>query len=217
MVNADCGTCRQADKITSDQRPMLRTRACDNREREAVFVLGSEVMNMLKFNKILVTVMFFVPFPMAIYHQEDGKWVIGAEYARADDDDRDDRDDDDRDDDDRDDEDDRGENVSNDTTNRGNDRSSDWQSPTPENLHLRYSNGWEETIRDGRSVLPDPQGRTVSNRRATFDDLTRMCDSAGLSAWLFPQAFCAISAASTRFRAWSLLRMIVIQCFTVFS
>lgn len=49
-----------------------------------------------------------------------------------------------------------------------------------QNLHLRYSNGWQEWVRDGRYRLIDPQGRTVSDRRATANDLARMRTAAGL-------------------------------------
>jgi hypothetical protein len=42
------------------------------------------------------------------------------------------------------------------------------------NLHLRYANGWDEQILNGTYRLIDPQGRTVSNRRATQKDLVRM-------------------------------------------
>lgn len=50
----------------------------------------------------------------------------------------------------------------------------------PENLHLRYANGWDERILNGRYILIDPEGRTVTNRRATMGDQTRMRDAAGL-------------------------------------
>ena len=50
----------------------------------------------------------------------------------------------------------------------------------PGNLHLRYPNGWDEQILNGRYILIDPKGRKVTNRRATMDDLDRMRDAAGL-------------------------------------
>lgn len=46
------------------------------------------------------------------------------------------------------------------------------------NLHLTYSNGWEEEILNGRYELKDPQGRTVSRRSATKVDYGRMREAA---------------------------------------
>ena len=57
---------------------------------------------------------------------------------------------------------------------------SNQSSRVPENLHLRYPNGWDEKIRNGRYILTDPKGRTVTNRPAAFSDLERMRDIAGL-------------------------------------
>ncbi len=47
------------------------------------------------------------------------------------------------------------------------------------NLHLIYSNGWEEKIKSGRYVLRDPYGQTVKRRAATQADLERMRKAAG--------------------------------------
>jgi len=48
------------------------------------------------------------------------------------------------------------------------------------NLHLRYSNGWQEWVRNGRYRLVDPNGHTVADRRAKQSDLDRMRAAAGL-------------------------------------
>jgi hypothetical protein len=45
---------------------------------------------------------------------------------------------------------------------------------------LRYGNGWDEQIRNGRYILNDPKGRNVTNRRATMEDLRRMRSAVGL-------------------------------------
>ena len=101
-----------------------------------------------------------------------------------DDDDRDDdRDDDDRDDDHRGDDDDRDDERYDD---RGGGRDDDRDAVSMQatgsgdSLHLQYSNGWQEWVRDGRYVLLDPEGQTVSNRAATREDLARMRAAAGL-------------------------------------
>jgi hypothetical protein len=47
------------------------------------------------------------------------------------------------------------------------------------NLHLIYSNAWEEKIKSGRYVLRDPYGQTVKRRAATQADLERMRKAAG--------------------------------------
>jgi hypothetical protein len=47
------------------------------------------------------------------------------------------------------------------------------------NLHLQYSNGWEESVANGRYTLVDPQKRTVADRKATQSDFARMRAVAG--------------------------------------
>lgn len=145
---------------------------------------------MNKLIKLLLAVLLLFPFPITGSYDQDGKWVFGVTSARADSDD----DDDDDDDDDRDDKDDRNDNDvhDDDDDDRDDDRAdpnrpsatpgrpSSQNSDRPENLHLRYPNGWDEKIRSGRYILIDPEGRTVTNRAATFADLDRMRDVAGL-------------------------------------
>ena len=151
--------------------------------------------------RIAITALLLVPFPITFSVTEDGVYVFGATPAAADrgrgrggdDDDDDDRDDDDRDDDDDDgDDDDDDDDDRNDGRNDDDDRAdpnrpsatlgrpSSQNSDRPQNLHLRYPNGWDEQIRSGRYILTDPDGRTVSNRPATFADLDRMREAAGL-------------------------------------
>jgi hypothetical protein len=48
-----------------------------------------------------------------------------------------------------------------------------------DNITLKYSNGWNESIVNGRYRLVDPKGRTVADRRATLEDLRRMREAAG--------------------------------------
>ena len=120
-----------------------------------------------------------IPFPISGSYDQDGNWVFGVGAARADSDDDDDDDDDDEDDDDDDDDDDDnriGTNTPSATTEGPSSQSRD----RPDNLHLRYPNGWDEKIRNGRYILIDPEGRTVTNRAATFADIDRMRDAAGL-------------------------------------
>lgn len=155
-----------------------------------------------KLMRVLLLSLIVLFFPISWSLDDDGEWVIGADAARADDDDddddgddddddgdEDDDDDGDEDDDDDDDDDDDGDDDDDDENGGGGSnlavenggalpQGSDQR--VPENLHLRYPNGWDERIRNGRYILVDPEGRTVTNRRATMGDLDRMRDAAGL-------------------------------------
>lgn len=63
--------------------------------------------------------------------------------------------------------------------NEGNSKKSRKRLGSSSNLHLQYTNGWNERIRNGRYRLVDPEGRTVSDRWATTKDLMRMRKAAG--------------------------------------
>lgn len=153
---------------------------------------------MMKCLKILIVAGFLVPFPVTFLARTDGGISVDAAVALADkgrgrgrggdDRDDDDRDDDDRsgrrggDDDDR--RDDRDDDRRDDDDRRfeteRDSRAPGRTSDRPGNLHLRYANGWDERIFNGRYRLVDPQGRTVADRVATFADLKRMQSAAGL-------------------------------------
>lgn len=42
------------------------------------------------------------------------------------------------------------------------------------NIRLTYTNGWKESIQNGRYALVDPNGRTVADRWAKPEDLRRL-------------------------------------------
>ena len=159
---------------------------------------------MSRFLKIICLALFFTPMPFTVKKTLDGKLVLGADYALADkgrgrggndDDDDDDRSgsgsdrdddrsgrrdgrDDDRDDDDDDRDDDRDRDRDDEDSGRSNGTAGGGLERSPSgviaNLHLRYSNGWDERILNGRYILVDPEGRTVTRRAATAKDLERM-------------------------------------------
>ena len=158
---------------------------------------------MLKPLGLLCAGLLLAPFPLTIERAGDDGWVIGVSMAHAEkgsgrDGNRDDRDDDDDDDDDRsgrrggddrDDDDDDDDDEDDDEDDEDDDdledagqsfgglfggRRSDRGGATVADLHLRYANGWDERILNGQYRLIDPQGRTVSIRAATPDDLARM-------------------------------------------
>ena len=47
------------------------------------------------------------------------------------------------------------------------------------NMHLRYKNGWDEKILNGRYSLVDPHGHKVADRPARTKDLNRMRAAVG--------------------------------------
>ena len=151
---------------------------------------------MLKLLKILIIAALLVPFPITVTSLPTGWVLIGVDLAHADqgrgrggDDDRDDDDDDDDDDrsgrrggDDRDDDSSDRDDGQRDRTRRSTQSDAGQSSgfERPANLHLRYPNGWDEQILDGRYRLLDPEGRKVADRVATMKDLERMRAAAGL-------------------------------------
>lgn len=123
---------------------------------------------MLKIIAFVLAAFMAVPIPLWL---AAGALAFSVETAFASDDDDDDDSDDDDDDDD-----DHGGGSS--SSNSGNDSDERWKRSggraSVGNIHLRYPNGWDEQIRNGRYRLTDPQGRTVSSRRATQGDMIRM-------------------------------------------
>ncbi len=109
-----------------------------------------------------------LPFPISVELTADGNFGYGVDYAYAEKGRGRGGDDDDN----------SGSGSGNDDDdNDGRDRDrrgSEQREGTLADLHLRYANGWDERILNGRYRLVDPQGRTVANRRATHEDLARM-------------------------------------------
>lgn len=146
--------------------------------------------------KVFVLGSALVPFQFEFGAKTDGVWSIGLRPAYAEsgsgrdgDDDKgrgrgrgrggdDDRNDDDDDDDDQDD-DDRGDRDDDSNDDASRDRQTNAGLGSEFNISLQYPNGWREWVKDGRYVLIDPEGRTVANRPASRDDVTRMRNLAG--------------------------------------
>ncbi|MGJ5621251.1 hypothetical protein [Sulfitobacter sp. MF3-043] len=156
---------------------------------------GSNMRNFLsKFLRSVLVSLLLVLFPGIIWSTSDGVLTFGVSYAFAesgsgssgsgssnsgsgnsgsgssnsgsgssnsghDEDDDDDRDGDDKDDKDR-------------------RRSAERLGPSA-NMHLRYKNGWDEKILNGRYSLVDPQGHKVADRPARTKDLNRMRAAVG--------------------------------------
>lgn len=157
---------------------------------------GSHVQNTItQILRVIALSSVIVPFQFEFGAETDGVWSFGLRPAfaesgsgrggdddkgrgrgrgrgRGGDDDRDDRDDDD--------DNDRNDNRDDD---RNDDSSRDRQRNailgSESNISLQYTNVWREWVKDGRYVLIDPEGRTVANRPASREDVTRMRDLAG--------------------------------------
>ncbi|MEZ5776944.1 MAG: hypothetical protein R3E44_01140 [Paracoccaceae bacterium] len=65
-----------------------------------------------------------------------------------------------------------------DNSGRGNSRDAARIGPE-DNIDLKYVNGWRERIENGRYILIDPKGRTVSDRWARPEDLFRLRELLG--------------------------------------
>ena len=152
---------------------------------------GPNMRNFLsKFLRAVLVSLLLILFPGIIWSTSDGVLTFGVSYAFAESgsgssgsggggsnsgsgnsgsgsnsgSDHDDDDDDDRDGDDKDDKDRR--------------RSAERLGPSA-NMHLRYKNGWDEKILNGRYSLVDPHGHKVADRPARTKDLNRMRAAVG--------------------------------------
>jgi hypothetical protein len=145
---------------------------------------------MSKFIKLIFATLLMLPFSFAAEKSVDGTLLFGLNYAHAEkgsgrdgdgsDDDNSgksgDDDDDDNSGEDDDDDDSGNDNASN---NDAGDNKKSKRRVRLQNLHLRYPNGWDEKIHNGRYHLKDPMGRTVIRRRATQEDMIRMRAAVG--------------------------------------
>lgn len=154
------------------------------------------ITGMNRLIRVLLASLLLLPFPVSF--DKDGHWLFGAPAAHAKGDG--DGDDGDGDGDDGGDDDNSGRGNSDDDDRSGRqsrggdekadrarknkphatmDRGSRQTGNRPQNLHLKYPNGWDERIRNGRYTLIDPHRRKVADRAATFEDYRRMRTVAG--------------------------------------